>query len=468
MGNIKKVKVNLKQERGITLIALIITIVILIILSTIAVGFVFGDNGIIKYTERGKELAEADSKEEGKELLQIENSVSNYIELYDEWDGTSKREPTIKDEKEIYIYSCAELKWLADKVNSGEKFTNYTIFLMKNLDLGAKVQNENWETEYNENFKWIPIGGYNNNAECYLDAIFEGNNHIVKGIYVNSEDKYNGLFGNASTIRNLTVKDSYINGKDGTAGIIGTLRSGEITNCTVENTKIIGEDYTGGIVGYSYGDRILNCKNSATINAGGRIGGIVGYGLGEVKESYNIGNITGGMYTAGIAGDSEKDIINCYNSGTITCCVAPPGGVLSAGIAGQAQGKVYNCYNIGEIITLVDISSIAWAGGIIGTCHEGADVYNCYNYGMITAKYYGGVIGRLYGNSNAHDCYYLEGTATKAVQNNVQGTISNMISKTKEEMNVENLLEWLNKEEKIWKKDTKRINQGYPILAWQE
>ena len=98
---------------------------------------------------------------------------------------------------------------------------------------------------------------------------------------------------------------------------------------------------------------------------------------------------------------------------------------------------------------------------------NGATMYNCYNYGEITAKYYGGAIGRLYGDSNAYDCYFLSSIASKGVQNNVQGTIENITSKTSDEMNSNILLQWLNNEEEIWKADNNNINFGYPILSWQ-
>ena len=71
MSKNKKFQKALKQKRGITLIALVITIVILIILATVAVSYVFGENGIIGYADKAKEVAEADSQEEGKELTNM-------------------------------------------------------------------------------------------------------------------------------------------------------------------------------------------------------------------------------------------------------------------------------------------------------------------------------------------------------------------------------------------------------------
>ena len=47
-----------KQNRGITLVALVITIIIIIILSTVTISTVFGDNGFIDAAKKTKEDAE--------------------------------------------------------------------------------------------------------------------------------------------------------------------------------------------------------------------------------------------------------------------------------------------------------------------------------------------------------------------------------------------------------------------------
>ena len=54
----------LKKEKGITLIALVVTIVILLILASISIGALMGNNGIVKQAQNAKEQTEiADEKE---------------------------------------------------------------------------------------------------------------------------------------------------------------------------------------------------------------------------------------------------------------------------------------------------------------------------------------------------------------------------------------------------------------------
>ena len=56
-GKIKlKKRREINRQEGITLIALVITIVILIILATVAINAIFGEKGLIQYAEKGKDV----------------------------------------------------------------------------------------------------------------------------------------------------------------------------------------------------------------------------------------------------------------------------------------------------------------------------------------------------------------------------------------------------------------------------
>ena len=61
-------KNKMKNAKGITLLALVITIVILIILATVAINWIFGDNGLVNRTEQAK-LEQ--SKAEARERLEL-------------------------------------------------------------------------------------------------------------------------------------------------------------------------------------------------------------------------------------------------------------------------------------------------------------------------------------------------------------------------------------------------------------
>ena len=60
-----------EYEKGITLIALVLTIIVLLILAGVSISMLTGDNGILTQAQRAKELTEASSEEEFIQLLII-------------------------------------------------------------------------------------------------------------------------------------------------------------------------------------------------------------------------------------------------------------------------------------------------------------------------------------------------------------------------------------------------------------
>ena len=66
-----------KNTRGITLIALVITIVVLLILAGITIAALSGDNGILTRAKEAKEKTELAQRDEEKTLLNMENILNN-------------------------------------------------------------------------------------------------------------------------------------------------------------------------------------------------------------------------------------------------------------------------------------------------------------------------------------------------------------------------------------------------------
>lgn len=348
---------------------------------------------------------------------------------YEKWDGTTSTEPTKNANKEIHIYTVSELKWLADQVNSGETFEEYKIYLENNLDLGARKENDTWDTENNRKVEWTSIGGQINSEQSKMNtlkATFEGNNHVVKGMYINKSDKNNqGLFGmTESDILNLTVKNSYISGNYDIAGIVG-MNNKTITNCKSIDIEIncAGAE-VGGIVGYKYGGKINNCYNSSKIKSECVAAGIVGFNYGNtiIEDCSNNGNIEGEFYLGGIVGatktTNESIIIeNCFNTGEIAS-TATSGGI--GGIIGyiEENTNIKNCYNIGKIECTAN-----YIGGIAGYIKNGEIIVkNSYNNAYIEGKdYVGGVVGYIgTGELTVENCY---NSAYVGGRNNIGGII---------------------------------------------
>ena len=64
------------RQKGITLIALVVTIIILIILAGVSISMLVGDNGIITQVQNAKEETENGEKEEKEKLEEAEIAIN--------------------------------------------------------------------------------------------------------------------------------------------------------------------------------------------------------------------------------------------------------------------------------------------------------------------------------------------------------------------------------------------------------
>ena len=86
-------KIGLKNRRGITLVALVITIVTLIILSTVTIDAVFGDNGLIDISKGTQDKTSSMIDEESKKINQLFQEHANIMSedaktLPEGWEGS--------------------------------------------------------------------------------------------------------------------------------------------------------------------------------------------------------------------------------------------------------------------------------------------------------------------------------------------------------------------------------------------
>ena len=427
----KKLNLTLKNNRkGITLIALVITIIVLLILAGVTIATLTGENGILTRAQEAKTQTEEaediekirlaiseaqigdsgyqeldatkfqqalNSQFEGRNLQLTDNGDGSFIinlgndskMFYADNDGQ-----IISNENMIEIGTAEELKAFRDDVNSGNTYEGWYVYLTNDITLDV---NEEWE----------PIGIYQEDStnpddetNIPFEGIFDGRFNTVSGIYTNSSLKNRGLFGfiKESTIKNI--------------GII--------------NGNIQGTSRTGAIIGYAYeNSKIINCYNSANI-------------------------IATDNFVGGIAGFAKQNIIikNCYNSGNITA-TDNIGGI----IGGMENTTIKNCYNKG----MLDGNS---AGGISGITYESAIIENCYNIGFLNATNLALSINN-WGNSlvSFKNNYYLENTINGADD---KYPIEECELKTSQEM--KELYTMLGKS---YKEDTNNVNNGYPILQWQ-
>ncbi len=456
-----KLNLKLTKQKGITLTALVITIVVLLVLAGVTINAVFSDSGIIKKARDSKRITNLASlketigvilqgrninKQAGTEQNSLKTDLENGIigdkqveevaddtcyvtkddvtlTVYDDgdiiegkmdlWDGTTKSKPTVDENKNWHIYTPEEMKYFAEYVNgnltedekAGLEITDDTIvYLEKDLDLGARQVNGTLTT----GTAWEPIGI---DEAGKFTGTFEGNNHIIRGVYVKKEGNFAGIFGNSDTIQNLTVSNSYIETTGGSAGgIVGVLREGNLVNCHNKSTKVITQKrYVGGIVGQLSGEKIQQCTNSGEItgldndwaSAGGVVGGSV-VDSAKVVKCKNSGIISGsGSGTGGISGTSKGNIEECMNMGIINGGMDSNGFGDTGGITGYFfdNGTIIKCINKG-IINGKGLRN----GGILGENSKSVTITKCINTGNINGEFQtGGIVGALSGT--IEKCY---------------------------------------------------------------
>ena len=254
---------------------------------------------------------------------------------------------------------------------------------------------------------WTAIGTMNNEF-C---GVFNGDGYAVRGIYINTQESYQGLFGNSysgSIIANLGVAESYIYGGLYVGGVVGySYNRSTVTNC-YNTGSVIGEERVGGVIGYATTTNVTNCYNTGSVNGEKYVGGVVGYsrsaynGSTTVANCYNTGSITGSNYVGGVVGYNIGDsnngtVIDCCNVGSIT------GEEDVGGVVGSSNCTVTNCYNTGEVTGI----GYGRVGGVVGS--DSGTVTDCYNTGSVNGEErVGGVVGH---GLTITDCYN-EGSIT--------------------------------------------------------
>lgn len=203
---------------------------------------------------------------------------------------------------------------------------------------------------------FTPIGG----REAF-NGIFDGQGYVIKNLTIESETDCTGFFayvGRNGQIKNLSLENVYVTGKNNTGSITGCL-SGSIIQCSVTGT-VMGDSYTGGITGILHAGTIENCWSNVflTTNGGGGslFGGTSYLGLNKagspiaeriadkkhvVKNNLTLGRVEGSGYVGGMLGD--------YSGSTYgSMCETFTGNVLwlnSVNNGSNAGGKVYGFWS---------------------------------------------------------------------------------------------------------------------------
>ena len=269
---------NLSKQKGIPLIALVVTIVVLLILAGTAIAMLTGDDGIIKNAQLGKEdndkgrekeivtlaVGSALSEEEGYEIKRehLNTALANHI-------GTEGEDYTLSD-TEPYIVTY---------LDSGRSYV---------IDEKGKV------SEYVDISEYVQVGQYVNYNPTVKD---------LSGTPVESNKlKYTSPKGDGQTHGNGSAPQTFTATATGTRWKVLSIENGTVTLISedVINTDSGGNFVLRGALGYLYAEQELNevCK-------------IYGYGYGADKSqvtTYSYGGPKDGELTGQITGSGARSI----------------------------------------------------------------------------------------------------------------------------------------------------------------
>ena len=177
-----------------------------------------------------------------------------------------------------------------------------------------------------------------------------------------------------------------------------------------------------------------------------------------------------GVYVAGIAGNQSLGIIeSCYNSGEINCKIGKnvAGASRASGILGVfLGGEIKNVYNVGKL-NIFSNGTQVFVGGVSGEAR--GNIECAYNTGYIdnvnqsSNCYIGELFGTTINNASSSNVFYF---ANEPIgDNSTSSSVTNKV--TSEQLKSDEILNLLNQNGVVWKKDTSNINNGYPIFTWQ-
>ena len=318
-----------KNEKGITLVALVVTIIILLILASVRINLTLGDNGIIIKAKEAKRKSQEGYINEEFAMNLIQNEIKNNINSIDSNPG--KLEGSGTKENPYVINSVEDFIFLQYDVTNGNTYEGKIVKLGYDIDFNA---NNAYVDPNSLDYKKY---GYNGEIKKYIQE--NGINPI--GITNYTDDNllksysFNGEFdGNGKTISNLKMNCNQNNTGYNAYGLFAYC-SGNIHDLYIENCdydiKIASNKFMGiGILVGTLGEegKITNCHVSGNMNVysgtENNVGGIAGANNGEVSNCYSSANIKSVFFNSlesnpaqrcgGVAGVNEAtgNMKNCY------------------------------------------------------------------------------------------------------------------------------------------------------------
>ena len=271
------------------------------------------------------------------------------------------------------IKNGGNLFWFANYINTVDRTANAVLTADINL----------------ENRLWTPIGSTGESSNNFR-GIFDGQNHTIKGLYVEGGRAGLGFFGEVrtGTVKNFTIygevvantEVNYVGGVIGSAcGLNSTDHGLERNGAIIQNitsyvnltAKTHGIGMIGGFVGYANHESLIEqCAWYGTFDAGEyRVDSGAGGFVGRIYDTATVTIRNCGAY---------GDIITAYKSGTYNNqATIYIGGFLSYSPSG-ANTVLENNLWAGRIINNTNLTAANAHLSAYGTMNSSASKTNCY------------------------------------------------------------------------------------------
>jgi len=322
------------------------------------------------------------------------------------------------DRKDINITSSISVVAEFEFLYGGGSGTAFSTYLIENY---THLQNMSYYPDaYYKLVNDLDLAGIDNEPIFddinYFDGSFNGNNHTIKNLTVNTESNFPSLFGfigNGSVsyfnLVNVSVKTVNFNTVEAKhnycVGTIAGVSYGFIHDITVSGTIIADGLYydgiaIGGLIGMA-GGTIANCATDIQIE------------ISNIQRNNDTG-ITIPYVFGGLVGVGDSALIRESGaSGTITLTESYPKEGATGGLIGYYFTSREVETSIKDCTTNVEIYGDTYydAGGFIGRVYvsnnTSLQILNSAVYGDITMGNVGGFIGRgsCFGVLNIEKCH---------------------------------------------------------------
>ena len=449
---------NLENKKGITLIALIITIVVLIILAGVVISLTLSQNGILEKSKKGKEKYEIATAKEFIEIkineciiekngeaslqdivdyLAEDNNITYYISL--EPIGLVVGKTKIGTAKEIYVvYNRYQFK--IDENKKVEFISIVDVDLEGEISIEVQVKKYLGKNEQGKNTVSMllrSIGDANiekveiQDEEGIITTIEpEGLTTEGKEITIELDKQYKIILttenGNRYIKRIIEKSEETIVNTEQLANFRDKVNSGltyegktiklgaDIDLSSVCGANINGKEISWEPIGTTtfngtFDGNMYTIKGIYINNNKEKQGLFGSINKGTIKNVILEGKITAGNCIGGICGICNGGIIEkCINKVEVigTGDINKYNGYVG-GIAGKtdSNSKITSCINKADIV------GVSAVGGITGMSTQ-TEIENCYNVGNITGTGaltnnevdLGGITGGIMGNK-VNNCY---------------------------------------------------------------